>query len=113
MINLFITLNIYGEFIRISIHDALIAGKTPAKTIKIQTELYELNVCLNPDEVSQLSTFLQNPYEIDKLKLGTCCENDVFWLCDGAMINILVGKGIKSWCFAVSIPIYMFQSLAC
>ena len=64
---------------------------------------------MKPDELSKLFTFLTKKYETGSVKAGKSANSDVYWMHDGNMINILVGRNEQAWDFGISIPSYILE----
>ena len=98
-----------GSNINITVDNSRFEDGTPAKIIKIEAENFALTAWLKPDELSKLFTFLTKKYETGSVKAGKSANSDVYWMRDGNMINILVGRNEQEWDFGISIPSYILE----
>ncbi|HTL30678.1 MAG TPA: hypothetical protein VL282_15710 [Tepidisphaeraceae bacterium] len=80
---------------------------SPSYRIKIQTDTFELNVCVRPEEVVKFDRVFTTPWSKGAIQIGTSAGSRAFW-CSGdeaeKTVSILIGHDDQTWDFAVSLP---------
>ena len=76
-------------------------------SLKLQTDAFELNVRIRPDEVEKFEQVRNMPWVKGSVRIGECAGSPAFW-CVGEdgddSVSILVGTDDECWDFAVSLP---------
>src|SRR3982750_4443267 len=82
------------------------AGGTPWYWLKIQTDAFELNVGVRPEEVARVERVRSTPWLTGALHVGACAGSRAFW-CVGEdgdeSVRVLGGHEDEPWDFAVSL----------
>jgi hypothetical protein len=79
----------------------------PLYSLKIQTDAFELNVRVRPDEVGKFEQVRSTPWVKGSVRIGESAGSPAFWSVadDGDYaVSVLVGTDDECWDFAVSLP---------
>jgi len=85
-----------------------IDGKgTRSYSLKIQTDAFELNVRVRPDEVGNFEQVRKRPWVEGSIRIGESAGAPAFWSVgdeSGDTVSVLVGHDDECWDLAVYLP---------
>ncbi len=92
--------------IDVSVSEARLGGGTRGFGIKIQADLFELNISMTTEEMQMLPR-VRNARWDDRasLQLGETTGSPAWWSCDERYVSILVGEDDECWDFGVKLPV--------
>jgi len=76
-------------------------------SLKIQTEAFELNVRIRPDEVEKFERVRSSPWVKGSVRIGESAGSPAFWSVgdeDDDSVSILIGSDDDCWDLGVSLP---------
>jgi hypothetical protein len=79
----------------------------PLYSLKIQTDAFELNVRVRPDEVGKFEQVRSTPWAKGSVRIGESAGSPAFWSVGengDDSVSVLVGTDDECWDFAVSLP---------
>ena len=75
--------------------------------LKIQTDAYEINMRVKPDDVVKFDSVRSAPWAKGSVRIGESAGSHVFW-CVGDegdnSVSVLIGDDDEGWDVAVSLP---------
>jgi len=81
--------------VEISTDSAFMRDGENAVLIKYSHPIFEANIFIPTGMIEQLITFLQS--NLEYVKIGTSCSNDIYWSREGEDVYILVGADREAW----------------
>jgi hypothetical protein len=80
--------------------------------LKIQTEGYELNVYLRPEEIEAVSGVRSASWDNrGSLAIGRTAGACAFWCSDAEHLSIVVGRDDENWDFSVTLPVHACEEI--
>lgn len=79
--------------------------------LKIQSDLWELNISFFPDEVEKERAVGASSWEDGSIRAGTSAGSPVHWSSDDGIVSILVGHNDETLDFCVFITPSQFQDV--
>jgi hypothetical protein len=97
--------------LEITVGEGTLEDGSPAKTIKIQTDTYELNVWIPFDQIELLAMVPSTSWEAGALKIGKAASSDVFWATENDVVSILIGHDDETWDVGIFLPMASFRDV--
>ncbi len=91
--------------ISITVCEGALENGAPALLLKIQTDMFELNVWVPENEISLLNQVQSASWDTrESLRIGRSANSPVFWSCSEVELAMLVGHDDETWDFALRLP---------
>lgn len=86
-------------------------GKELSYLLKLQAEVFEVNIRIPAAEVEELRLVASSRWEDGSMQIGESAGAPVFWSTEDGVVAILIGEDDENWDIALSVPVAVMDSI--
>ncbi|MFI4978807.1 MAG: hypothetical protein ACHQIO_00490 [Nevskiales bacterium] len=85
--------------------------KTPSYSVKLQSEVFEVNIRIPAEEVEELKLVASTTWEDGSMQIGEAAGAPVFWSTEDGVVALLIGEDDENWDIALSLPVAVMDEI--
>jgi hypothetical protein len=85
--------------------------KVPSYSVKLQSEVFEVNIRIPADEVEELKLVASTTWEDGSMQIGEASGAPVFWSTEDGVVALLIGEDDENWDIALSVPVAVMDEI--
>ena len=85
--------------------------KAPSYSVKLQSEVFEVNIRIPADEVEELKLVASTTWEDGSMQIGEAAGAPVFWSTEDGVVALLIGEDDENWDIALSLPVAVMDEI--
>jgi hypothetical protein len=79
--------------------------------LKLQAEVFEVNIRIPQAEVEELKLVASSRWEDGSMQIGESAGAPVFWSTEDGVVAILIGEDDENWDIALSVPLAVMDTI--
>ena len=85
--------------------------KNPSYSVKLQSEVFEVNIRIPAEEVEELKLVASTTWEDGSMQIGEAAGAPVFWSTEDGVVALLIGEDDENWDIALSLPVAVMDEI--
>jgi len=85
--------------------------KTSSYRVKLQSEVFEVNIQIPVEEVEELKLVSSSTWEEGSMQIGESAGAPVFWSTEDGVVALLIGEDDENWDIALSLPVAVVDTI--
>ena len=79
--------------------------------VKLQTEVFEINIRIPAGEVEELKLVPSSTWDEGSMQIGESAGAPVFWSTEDGVVALLIGEDDENWDIALSLPVAVVDTI--
>jgi len=85
--------------------------KAASYKVKLQTEVFEINIRIPAGEVEELKLVPSSSWDEGSMQIGESAGAPVFWSTEDGVVALLIGEDDENWDIALSLPVAVVDTI--
>lgn len=85
--------------------------KAASYSVKLQSEVFEVNIRIPAAEVEELKLVASSAWEDGSMQIGESAGAPVFWSTEDGVVALLIGEDDENWDIALSLPVAVMDTI--
>jgi len=85
--------------------------KPSSYKVKLQTEVFEINIRIPAAEVDELKLVPSSSWDEGSMQIGESAGAPVFWSTEDGVVALLIGEDDENWDIALSVPVAVVDTI--
>lgn len=86
-------------------------GKNVSYVVRLQSEVFELNIHIPAAEVEELKLVPSTSWDEGSMQIGESAGAPVFWSTEDGVVALLIGEDDEDWDIALSVPVAVIEQI--
>ena len=86
-------------------------AKAVTYLVKLQAEVFELNIHIPAAEVEELKLVPSTTWDEGSMQIGESAGAPVFWSTEDGVVALLIGENDEDWDLALSVPVAVIDTI--
>lgn len=91
--------------------EADLKAKPASYSVKLQSEVFEVNIHIPATEVEELRLVASSTWEEGSMQIGESAGAPVFWSTEDGVVALLIGEDDENWDIALSLPVAVMDTI--